>query len=429
MRRGVVDVLALAGVLAIVCSGYGQPSPKPKADDKEKKTPAKSKLDEMIEQDPKRLIDPGTGRPAKTKLEEMLEQALQNNPDIAVAEAKLREAEAKLSRTRLEVTQRVAILYAAIESARVAVGNAEAELDRATILREKGTISLADFGQVRQQAALAKANLAKLQAEAAYLLGKPPGEKTANTDKAVERGLRYLSMMKRARDEDSAAIRDLLALSRARIEKAAGPMSDRIRKALDKPMKLNYRAKTSGAILHDLFAKVDVPLLIAVKLDATGQVVLESNEDLPLGAALQMFQDLSPDRGIRFVVRDYGVLVTDVKQLPDGAVLLHDFWKSKPLDPKKGDDSAKNPPPENVEGLVKDVDKSGLVKITIGSDAGLTKSHTLEVFRVKKDVPPKYLGVVRIVEVTAKEAVGQPVGKLTAPIEVGDSVASRILGK
>jgi hypothetical protein len=90
----------------------------------------------------------------------------------------------------------------------------------------------------------------------------------------------------------------------------------------------------------------------------------------------------------------------------------------------------KNPPPESVEGLIKAADAaSGLVTITLGSDAGLAKGHTLEVFRLNP-IPSqsKYLGTIRILETTHTQAVGQPVGRMIAPPQAGDRVASRILG-
>jgi uncharacterized protein (DUF2164 family) len=90
----------------------------------------------------------------------------------------------------------------------------------------------------------------------------------------------------------------------------------------------------------------------------------------------------------------------------------------------------KNPPPESVEGLVKTTDPSGLMTITIGSDAGLKKDHTLELFRLNPSSPTqsKYLGTVRVLEATATQAVVQPMTRLTAPPQPGDRVASRILG-
>jgi DNA repair exonuclease SbcCD ATPase subunit len=89
-----------------------------------------------------------------------------------------------------------------------------------------------------------------------------------------------------------------------------------------------------------------------------------------------------------------------------------------------------NPPAEDVEGLIREVSPGGLVRLTIGSDAGLAKNQTLEVYRLNDKAPEqsRYLGRIKIVEVSASEAVAQPVGKPTAPFQVGDQVGSRILG-
>ncbi len=90
----------------------------------------------------------------------------------------------------------------------------------------------------------------------------------------------------------------------------------------------------------------------------------------------------------------------------------------------------RNPPPENVEGLIKSYDPaSGLMTITIGTDAGVTKGNTLEVFRIAS-VPSqsKYLGTIRVIEAGHNYAVGQPVGRMLSTPQAGDRVASRILG-
>jgi hypothetical protein len=92
----------------------------------------------------------------------------------------------------------------------------------------------------------------------------------------------------------------------------------------------------------------------------------------------------------------------------------------------------RNPPPDKIEGLVKTADATGLVKITLGSDAGLARGHTLEVFRLNPNNPnqSKYLGTIQIIDLNAHEAVGQPLGggKMLGPVQAGDTVASRILG-
>jgi hypothetical protein len=87
--------------------------------------------------------------------------------------------------------------------------------------------------------------------------------------------------------------------------------------------------------------------------------------------------------------------------------------------------TALNPPPGNVEGLVKNFDpSSGLLTITIGSDSGITKGHTLEVYRLSPN--GRYVGTMRIMDVRPNEAVGKMVSKPLAPVQVGDKVASKI---
>jgi hypothetical protein len=88
--------------------------------------------------------------------------------------------------------------------------------------------------------------------------------------------------------------------------------------------------------------------------------------------------------------------------------------------------SSENPPPQNVEGLIKQVDPSGLVTLSIGSDAGLARGHTLDVFRLS---PAQYLGQIRLTDVRANEAVGRPVGRMKGPVQVGDRVASNVSTK
>jgi hypothetical protein len=87
--------------------------------------------------------------------------------------------------------------------------------------------------------------------------------------------------------------------------------------------------------------------------------------------------------------------------------------------------STANPPPQNVEGIVTETTPRGdLMKISIGSDAGLARGHTLDVFRLKPT--PQYLGQIRLTDVRAAEAVGVPVDKLKYPVQKGDFVANDV---
>jgi len=95
-------------------------------------------------------------------------------------------------------------------------------------------------------------------------------------------------------------------------------------------------------------------------------------------------------------------------------------------DRSAGSEIVRRPPPDDVRGQVKAVGADGLVSISVGSDAGLLKGHTLEVFRTEPK--PQYLGVLQIIEVSPHEAVG----KLLTPqfkklVQANDQVASKIL--
>lgn len=90
--------------------------------------------------------------------------------------------------------------------------------------------------------------------------------------------------------------------------------------------------------------------------------------------------------------------------------------------------SDRYPPPEDVEGLVLEVDpQSSFLTISIGSDAGLRKNNTLEVYRLKPQA--SYLGTIQVLDVQAKKAVAKPIGNRRVTILPGDIVSSNILSK
>jgi len=94
------------------------------------------------------------------------------------------------------------------------------------------------------------------------------------------------------------------------------------------------------------------------------------------------------------------------------------------------DPNAPNPPSTYVKGTIEKVDPLDrtLVQISLGSDQGLKRNNTLEVYRLSPE--PQYLGMIRIVD--AKEHVA--VGKLVrnglsgnrGALQVGDIVASSV---
>jgi hypothetical protein len=80
------------------------------------------------------------------------------------------------------------------------------------------------------------------------------------------------------------------------------------------------------------------------------------------------------------------------------------------------------PRADRIEGKVTAVNE-GLLKLNIGSDAGLKKGQELDVIRLEPK--PLYLGKVKVVSVEPKEAVAQLIGAPKETIKVGDQVMNR----
>jgi hypothetical protein len=87
-----------------------------------------------------------------------------------------------------------------------------------------------------------------------------------------------------------------------------------------------------------------------------------------------------------------------------------------------------NPPSTFVKGKIEKVDASGLVQISLGTDQGVHKNNTLEVFRTQPE--PKYLGMVRIVDANFNSSVGRlivPAGTTVRPqLREGDNAWSKL---
>jgi hypothetical protein len=332
MSRSVAKVVGAAGGLALVflLSGGLFLAQTPPPDKQEKKGDAPKKL---------------------SPLEEMLAKALQNNPDIHVAEAKVREAEAELSRTRLQVMQKVVALQHGIDIQKAAVEKAKVNLARMEALVKKAAISMEELHVAQQEFISAKAKLAEIEAQLPFLLGKQPlAANIFNTVKAVafspdgrtlvtqnSDGLVRLwdpDTGKEIRGDKNVKVWDIT-------KPVQGTRAEKIRKALDTPVKLNYAAEFGSTILEDLQKKAKGIFFQNSSQELKAKVLtLKMSEEIPLGVALQLIEDAVP--GVRFVVREYGILATDQSQTPPGAMSAYDFWKGGKGEGKDSKETKKN---------------------------------------------------------------------------------------
>ncbi len=264
----------------------------------------------------------------KSGLEEMLEKALKNNPDLRIAAAKVQEAEAELSRTRLEVTRKVVRLYRSINAAQRDVDGAAARLAEIRRIAGNGRVSKEELEIAEQALARAKETLAATEADLPYLLGEEapaglPGGATAGRaaptaleprDQSEQNKL--LLFAPPARPPSSPTAEGPLTSRQPQ-----GRTADRIREALDKDVNKELKGSL-GKLLAEL--EKDYGLTFIVKTEKSPVLSLHFDHQR-LGSVLQALADAAD---VEFVVRDYGILVAPPGILPPDAVLLHDFWRS-----------------------------------------------------------------------------------------------------
>jgi hypothetical protein len=331
MRTTIARLIGLAALVALLLGGAGLGQQAGDANDGKK--PAEEKK--------------------PSQLEELIAQALRDNPDVRVADAKLREADAELNRVRLQVIQKVVAhqhtvdtLMSAVKMTEAGFAAAEArvklvEADYKRMTVSGAAVAQADIEKARAdldqakanletvKAALqaAKADLAKAQAELPYLLGKSAKGGDGKTRVSSIADLLAVKGQQAVLDElydlvDRKVAQDALGGARAQPQ---GSVADRLRKALDGSVSLKFEQAPLSDVLVYMQHVAEVPVVTNLLPPNFLERPLTLNlEKIPLGAAFEALEDIS---GMHFGVRDYGILVSN--QRLAGMTHLHDFWKTE----------------------------------------------------------------------------------------------------
>ncbi len=237
-------------------------------------------------------------------LQELLAQALKNNPDVRVAESKVREAEAELYRARVNVLNRVVMQRNEIAAAKFMADEATARYEREVKLSQRGAVAERDIRAARAAMMKFRADLATKEAELDLLIGKHQG-------KAAE-FLRNINVEK---------------------PPAAGPpppedplsqpaaVSDAIREKILKALDASYCSGPKVLVMPasevlEILRKHTKGINILSKLpNEDVEARLNFKESIPLGALFQWAED---QFGWRFIVRDYGIVAVDRSAVPPG---------------------------------------------------------------------------------------------------------------
>lgn len=302
--------------------------------------------------------DKGEG---KRSLEELLAAALRHSPDVQVAEAKVREAEAELRRTRLTLLQKIIEAHGAVDVNRAAATHAEAMFRRIAKIVQSGQASAEELDKAQAALAAAKAQLAAAEATLNGLTGTLPGGLGTLAPAGGEGGVGAAP---------SPAPQPGMAMAGApgfpggggalgaggggafglaggmgalggmpppvdpAVHAPRGPIAEKLRSVLNAPVKITpVRDKPLAEVLAQFRAGAKgIPFVLHIGEKANEQVSFSLDGEVPLAAAIQALEDVVP--ALKCYVREYGILVTEQDGPPADATPLVEFWRMTQAPPK-----------------------------------------------------------------------------------------------
>ncbi len=375
MRTRDLILSLAAGVTLLVGVAFAQPNPDPQ----KPAQPAKPAEGQKNQQKP---------APAPDSLEALMADAMKLNPNIQAAETSLREAQSKLNKVRNEVLIDVASAHKVLTKAREVLRQTEELHKMREELHKKGNLSSVELAQGRIEVARAQATVASQEADLMKLVGRVPGQPEQHTtvqksdsawvdfvgdpsalfngtttNRPWVTGTLYPTGPYALMTDGSVRWWDVnnantlylhnfynsLATYNPRVNAPAASIADKITEALKKPIKIEKdRRDTVKNALNFLKQQglKDVP----VRMLASEHKVFEMPAELmagelPLSAWLQAVQDSAPE--LRFVVREYGLLVTTADRAPPDGLLLGEFLRrtkaEKPKEEKKDEKKEEKP--------------------------------------------------------------------------------------
>ncbi len=220
-----------------------------------------------------------------TTLEQFLDRALRIHPEILAAEAKVASANAELSRARFQIARELIALWNGWRVQSADIETLERYADRG-------------FAETRDLIE-AKGTLAEMEAQLSYLLGQASGPTTFRAAAPLPAGPK---------------------------QAPGGPLVEKILEALNQPAVLEFIECPIKDVADWLADSCEVTFVVD---PAVADLPVTVNiRDIPLGAVLQAVEAGTP--GIRFVVCDYGILVTsDTSAAAATFISANEFWKER----------------------------------------------------------------------------------------------------
>ncbi|HXT57765.1 MAG TPA: hypothetical protein VN699_03980 [Pirellulales bacterium] len=230
-------------------------------------------------------------------LDAALAQALRSNPDVLLANAALRQAEAEYNQAKLQAVQDVTVAFHQWK-----VRQQQLEVRAKANKQVPGSTPAPEMQQLTSDLAEAEAKLTYLLGLGADLQPVETGRKIVVTPMG-----KFEKTYVFSRDSGE-AVAKAGAADKGAVDKRP-EIPEKYRKILQKPMKVKFTAMPLDQIIDQLNKVTgdDLPILRqAVFPFDRGPLNVELAEEVPLQTVLEMVADLT---GCVFVFRDYGLLV------------------------------------------------------------------------------------------------------------------------
>jgi len=237
-------------------------------------------------------------------LEKLIDRAVNNNPNIAAARAKVALAQAELNVAQMEVAREVVALHGEREVLMQ-------KFSRMSDIHEKseGVISIQELISI-------KSKIAQIDTQLQHLVGKPQAHNTNAS-----------GMLPGTTPSGKAGTSWKPA------------EADKFAKVLNSSVSLEFHETPIEDVLE--FLEDMVGIKMATDWSTKDMPVTLRLRDMPLGASLQAIEDVCE---VRFVVREYGILAVAANRANDrNALFAVDFWRQTAQDSKSNQTNRKAP--------------------------------------------------------------------------------------
>jgi hypothetical protein len=320
-------------------------------------------------------------------LDETLARAMETNPDIVTATAKLRLAEAELNNTRAEVAGKAITLWGERQTLKELLQVARGRFERVEKLHKNGTIGGEDgtFERARTDLIEAEAKRSRSDTELRYLIGRSVPAALRGVTEHRPMVADRLVALAGGRLSDALASTRLLNLIGQSASTASqsgdsrtgatmlselllsemlhapkGPMVEKLRKMLSRPTDMAFNEHPLSDMVdylkdfHGIEIQIDKEALSEAGIALDFPMTINVNR-MPFSAVIQLLDDKFPQ--MKLVVRDYGILVTtpqraqeqgyfpavELARLGDGGEAAAGK-PAEPAQPKESPKRSKSPP-------------------------------------------------------------------------------------